>query len=145
LYFFQLIDLSIMFVFVSILIYKNLSLLTQVKKVVLKVASILLLLFSFAFIIYSKSYVQNVIFAFYSATAIITLVLLLGMNHVSKKFLISFLSLFFLGFIFWCLDFFNIYCDPTNILNGRSAFHILAAMSIYKLYLVYNSQKVNKQ
>lgn len=144
-YIFQLLDLLMMHTFVAFLLYLNLSRLLKIQKSQLKLIIFFLVLFSFVLIVHFKGYSGNIFFAAYVLTVLYTTFLLLAKRVFTEaRYLLISLGVFLLSFSFWCLDFLKIYCDPTNILNGRSIFHILTSVSIYYLFVFYSLQKTQE-
>jgi hypothetical protein len=67
-----------------------------------------------------------------------SLVLTRRMRHELRldKNMLATLGFFALAFIFWCLDYFRIWCNPDNhFVQGHALWHILNSLAIYQLYL----------
>lgn len=63
-------------------------------------------------------------------------------NHADYKNLIIGAALVALGFGIWLLDTTRTVCFEFGLLNGRSIFHFLTAITIHQIYLFYSSQKL---
>lgn len=135
----QLLDLFSMLVFVNILIY--LSAVRLGKN--FKIFCILAPIFGLASIIYFKSYAGEFVFGIFVLIAIVLEIVfwLTGRAKEFRMWLWGF-GLFILGFIVWLFDAVFKVCDPDNIINGRSIFHILTAITIFLLYKYSEKQEV---
>jgi hypothetical protein len=139
----QLVDLLGMLIFVNLLV--NLS-----SQRYFKVSTKRLLLIQSTFIVlgigiifYFKSFAGEFVFGSFVIAEII-LELLLWFRGKTKEIKLWFYGFFTfsLGFIIWLFDASGGFCDPHNIVNGRSIFHILTAFSIYLLYKYFEEQEL---
>ncbi len=139
----QLLDLSAMLVFVSLLLFLNMRALSvkSTKLVGLLVAGIVA---SVAAIIMFQGYSGDIIFGVYVLLVIISeLVLVKRKLHVGLKQWLFALSLFVIGFILWIPDNKQLVCFDIGLFNGRAVFHYLCAITIYLLYRYYEQQPRN--
>jgi hypothetical protein len=135
----QLVDLSMMFLFINFLLFINIRRLNSnppIKKL-LVIYIFLFAVFLFTTFILSGS-TGRVLFGLSASLLVITEFYLNSRNkdHIFKNWLIA-LTFFIFGFGIWLLDANQIWCDTNNILNGRNIFHYLTAISIYYLYKHY--------
>lgn len=140
----QLLDLLGMLLFVSLLIHisaKRFFFVGIAKLLTIQTLTVIAGLFC---ILYFKSFAGEFVFAAFIITEIILEFLLwqAGKTTSIKIWLIS-LGIFLLSFAIWLPDATRLWCDPNNIVNGRSIFHILNAITIYLLYRYYELQRVN--
>jgi hypothetical protein len=136
----QLLDLSGMLIFISILLYFNLRLLSSNRR---KLISLLVAGFvaSICIIIIFRGYTGDVVFGLLVLSYIISeLYILRTKRHINRRRWVIALGIFALGFIFWLCDASRIYCLDFGLLNGRAIFHYTNAVSIYLLFTFYRSQ-----
>lgn len=138
-YWAQLIDLSMMLLFATTLIYSSSIRIFDRKKIVATLS--LLIVFAMILIVALRGYSGNIIFGIY-VSLFLGLETLLSRRkiHTGYNHLIMALILFFLGAIFWYLDASEVYCLQLGLLNGRAIFHYLGASSVYFLYKFYSLQ-----
>jgi hypothetical protein len=137
----QLVDLCAMLVFINLLIYlsaKRLFYFSRSKIILAQIASTLVGMYA---IIAFKSYAGDYVFGFFVLLEIILEILLWKKGKSKKiKTWLSGLALFISGFAIWLLDASHLLCDPHNIVNGRSIFHLLTAGTIYLMYIYFEAQ-----
>lgn len=132
-YIFQIIDLSMMLVFINFLIIQNIKL----KSRNMYIGKTILLVFAVALIILLKGISGDVIFGFFVVFYIGQTLQRFGLkSSVMSKWGLGFL-LFLSGFFFWTLDYLKVYCVSFGLLNGRSFFHYFTAISIVLLSEFY--------
>ncbi len=137
----QLVDLLGMFLFVNLII--NLSarryFLYSVKKLLL--IQVILMGLGMVIVISFKSFTGGYVFGVFILMEVILEIFLWrkGKAHDFKLWLWG-LGFFVLGFAAWLPDAVFKICDPTDILNGRSVFHFLTAITVYLLYKYFEKQ-----
>jgi len=138
LYLFQLIDLGVMIVFISFLIYLNYP--KAERKYILSKLSLIggLAVIS---IFCLKGVSGDVVFGLYVVFFIWQSIGRFGLTALRKSKWASALLVFVLGFAFWIMDFTKVYCSSFGLLNGRSVFHYTTAISIFLLYGFYSQLK----
>jgi hypothetical protein len=52
------------------------------------------------------------------------------------------LGLYAVGQAIWLLDAYKVYCDPTNLFNGRGVFHYITTIVLYLLYRHYRDLNI---
>ncbi|MBX4205225.1 MAG: ceramidase [Candidatus Doudnabacteria bacterium] len=138
----QLLDLVGMLVFVNLLIYlsvKRLFNIRTTKIILIQLALVTLGLFA---IIFFQSFSGEFVFGIFISFLILLEFLLWRANKTENIVLwMTGLGMFLLGFIIWLPDAIGLWCDPKNIINGRSLFHVLTSSTIYLLYRYYELQK----
>jgi len=137
-YFSQLMDLFAMLLFINLLIFLSAKkYFGTSSKMLLLMQSVMVLVGMFC-IYYFKSFSGEVVFGLFILFYVILELLLWRANKlISINLWFKALGVFILGFIVWLPDALMLICDPNNMLNGRSIFHILTAGSIYLLYKHY--------
>ncbi len=138
----QLVDLLGMLIFINVLIFLSARLyFTKVSKQILVILQALAVVFGMLAIIYYKSFAGEFVFGTFIVVEILLQFLLYKEGRVKNSRLWMYgLGLFLFGFGIWLLDASHLLCDPTNILNGRSVFHLLTSGSIYYLYKYFEDQ-----
>lgn len=140
----QLLDLFGMFLFANLLLYLSARRLLKWNRGVIIFFQILLILKGMFLVIFLKSFWGDVIFGeFVLAVLVMETISWQKKEVINFRLFTSSLLLFFWGFLIWMLDAGALVCDPTNIVNGRSIFHILTAIAIYQLYKYYELQNIN--
>lgn len=131
----QIIDLSVMFIFINFLIVLNLKRLKNIKnKYLVSVVLISYLVFISITILLGGSS-GRILFGIGVLLQIISEIYLKVRNKdVSILNWSIAVAIFILGFGIWLFDGMKIWCDPNNIFNGRAIFHYLTTISIYYLY-----------
>ncbi|OGE87863.1 MAG: hypothetical protein A3J07_04100 [Candidatus Doudnabacteria bacterium RIFCSPLOWO2_02_FULL_49_13] len=124
----QLLDLFAIYIFLHTLIFLNLK---------NKIAARKLIIFQILVIVGAMAAI--VLFRGYTGTLIIGGFVLAVLASQPELIRNPAMALLTVGTIFWLLDVNKIYCDPRQIFNGRGAFHLLTAGSIYHLYSFYES------
>jgi hypothetical protein len=137
----QLVDLSGMILFVSLLIW--LTALSTFNTTKLRVAAGLTsaYLISLSAMLYFGSVSGNIIFAAY-VIVLIALGLMAarrGLHKNYQPFIIA-TGLLAVGFGFWLTDISQVLCFRIGLLNGRAIFHYLVAIAVYYVYTFYASQ-----
>lgn len=95
---------------------------------------------SMATIIYFGGFTGNIVFGTYIIGVMASEYFLYMRNkHKNYKWWLFAVGLFVLGFAIWLLDASHTYCVSFGLLNGRSVFHYLNAISIYFLYKFYET------
>lgn len=136
----QLFDLSGMYAIVSTLLVINLTRYKK-NKLVESIALVpIVTLVSIISTYYFKGISGNVIFGLLVLAYVFSEIYLKKENDL-KLWLASFLT-FLAGFTIWLFDFKAWYCMPGNYLNGRGAFHLLTAVSVFILYRYYALNRV---
>lgn len=137
----QILDLTGMFLFINVLLFLNLKKIININNFKIIILQVFLTFFALISIILLKGYSGNIIFGlFVLVVVLIEIYLLIKGLHKNIKLWFTGFGLFLIGFCFWLTDAIKIYCDPYKIFNGRIIFHVLTAITIYILYLFYNSQ-----
>jgi hypothetical protein len=138
----QLVDLFAMLVFVNILISLNIKRIFGFSNKFLTFLGVVFISFGISVIIYFKSFSGEFVFGIFVITVVLTELFLWksGKSKNIKTFLFGFL-VFTLGFVVWLPDAMGLLCDPNNIVNGRSLFHVLTSITVYVLYKYYELQE----
>lgn len=138
----QLVDLFGMLLFINVPLYFSAKRYFKITTRKLVLIQTLLISLGMFLIVYFKSFSGAFIFG--SFIVMVTVLELLlwqsGQTKGIKQWLVG-LALFVLGFIVWLPDASGLLCDPSNIINGRSIFHILTSITIYLLYQYYELQE----
>jgi len=136
----QLLDLSGMLVFVSLLIFLNMRDLDVSAKKLL-VGLTLSLGVSLSAIVAFGGYSGDIIFGLYVLAIIATeYILLKSGKHTHGKLWVIALILFIVGFMLWIPDNKQLLCFNIGLFNGRAMFHYFAATTMYLLYRFYELQ-----
>lgn len=138
-YWSQLLDLFMMLIFASTLIYSSSIGAFDSRRTKLTLLGVLII--SMALIISLGGYVGNVVFG-------LLLLIYLVMEYLNFRkgvhqkyvYLISALTTFIIGVLFWYADTSAIYCLQFGLFNGRAVFHYLGTISVYLLYRFYSPQ-----
>lgn len=88
-------------------------------------------------IIFTFGVIDKILLGIIFIAVIILEFLAIQKKKINLKFLILGVVLFLLGYSFWAIDVFKLWCDPNNILNGRSIYHLITAFSIFYFYKHY--------
>jgi len=141
----QLVDLFAMLVFVNILIGLNIKRIYGFSKRFLASLGAIFVSVGMLAIIYFKSFSGEFVFGVFVVTLILSEFVLWrkGNSRKIKLFLVGLLA-FVTGFIVWLPDAMAIWCDPSDIINGRSLFHIFTSITVYVLYRYYELQEYRK-
>ena len=138
----QLIDLSGMILFISLLIYLTLLSITRLTKAWALFILLAVYVLSFASMLYFGSISGNIIFGLYVMFLICTEIVAYRIKaHTQYKPFLQSLLLFAIAFAYWLTDISQTICFRFGLLNGRSVLHFLSAISMYLLYTFYASQK----
>lgn len=138
----QLIDLSGMILFISLLIFLTVAGLYQNSKRNTLISLVVLYFVSLSTMIYFGSVSGNIIFAGY-VIALIVLEVIAGKRRIHsgyQPFIVA-CGLLAVGFGFWLTDISHTLCFRLGLLNGRAVFHYLVAIAVYYVYVFYASQK----
>jgi len=76
--------------------------------------------------------------------AVIAFILLIEFKFKSvhkKRYWFIGTSLLLIGFTFWWIDAFHLWCSPILLLNGRAVFHYFSGLAIFFLAIFYNQFK----
>ncbi|MHB8871505.1 MAG: ceramidase domain-containing protein [Candidatus Doudnabacteria bacterium] len=139
----QLLDLLGMLIFVNLVIYLSTKRLFSIKTKKLLIFQIIAVILGMFTILYFKSFSGDFVFGFFVLTAIILELSLWKAKKTREvKMWFAGLAVFVLAFIIWLFDANGLWCDPTNMVNGRSIFHILTSITIFLLYK-YNESQVS--
>jgi len=136
-FFTQILDLSAMFLFISFYFILNLQKLKPRVKINYPFIFILLNIINLILIIVLQGSSGRILFASVLVGAVgieIYLIFKEKLRLVQINYFIWAIFLLAIGFGIWMLDANHIWCDSTNILNGRGVFHYLTAISIFLLY-----------
>lgn len=140
----QLLDLSAMLVFVSLLLYLNLQTLSLSNRW-LTFGLTAAFIASVGLIVSQQGYSGDIIFGLYVLAVIITeLALIKRRLHINFRQWVLALALFILGFAAWIPDNKQLICFDIGLFNGRAVFHYLCASTIYLLYRYYEGQPEGK-
>lgn len=136
----QLIDLMAMFSFIAILTVINLN---RVKKLSYRSNLIIVLglLATYFLAIYVlQGSTGRILFGIVAIFNIgCELYLWLKYRNYQLSYWIAGIVLFIAGFGIWLLDANKIWCDPSNLFNGRAIYHYLTAVTIFLLFKHYQS------
>jgi|GEM_PF-1817421 len=144
-YWSQLLDLTAMFVFIGFILTLNIKRLANPSHRSLRVIYALVVAISVLLIYIFRSFSGDIIFGIFIVSN-----LLLEFNMIKKqkgsfdykyRHWILGVGVFLVGIALWFIDFFNIWCDPTNLFNGRGIFHYLGAIGVYFLFKFYQQFK----
>lgn len=138
----QLLDLFGMLLFVNLLIYLSAKRYFRLstKKIILM--QTILVAIGMVCILVFKSFSGEFVFGFFIIIVIILEFLLWRKGKaINIRLWLAGLAVFLAGFIVWIPDAAGWLCDPNNIINGRSLFHIFTAVTIYLLYRYYELQE----
>ncbi len=137
-YYAQIIDLNTMFAFLNFLFVFNLR---KVWKLDLNKSIFLFVLIQavyFALLIVLKGGVGSLLFG---SLVVAYLISEFTLERISRKFWMIGFVLFLAGWILWQLDANQIWCDATNLFNGRALFHYFTTGTIF---FIWKNQMVNK-
>lgn len=140
-YLFQLLDIFGMLTFITLLLFINIS------RLGIKFGSWTrwaLIVFSIILTFVFKGQSGNIIFGTLILLTLASEFYLWLKVKADYHFWFVGFFLFLLGFGFWATDVSKIYCDPSNIFNGRGLFHIFGALSIYFFYKFYSNLRENR-
>lgn len=138
----QLFDLSGMILFINMLLFLNLKIIFKKSTIMVQ---LLLSILGVASIFYFKGFSGIIVFGLFVAVYVATETYLLNaVKHINARNWFFAFLIFILAFAVWLLDIKKLFCDPTNILNGRGIFHIMTAVSVYLLYKFYSQQEIEK-
>lgn len=140
-YLFQLLDVFGMLTFITLLLFLNIS------RIGVKFGSWIrwvLIVFSITLTFVFKGQSGNIIFGTLILLTLASEFYLWSITKADHRFWLAGFILFLLGFGFWTTDVSKIFCDPTNIFNGRGLFHVFGALSIYFFYKFYSNLKGNQ-
>jgi len=133
-----------MLLFVNLIIYFSARRYFKISTKKLISLQVLFVLIGMLFIFYFKSFAGEFVFGTFIIFAILLEFLLWRHNQTTNfKLWVQSLIIFILGFIFWLPDAMELWCDPTNYINGRSVFHLFTSAAIYLLYRYYSLQDNN--
>lgn len=137
----QLFDLGAMFVFVSILLYLNLTeiISRRVAQLILITSGILAAIS----VVQLGGFAGNIIFGAYVLGIVVTESYLLATKrHKNAKLWWITFSIFLAGFGMWLFDASKTLCFDFGLLNGRALFHYTSALVIFLMFMFYESQRI---
>lgn len=138
----QIIDLSVMFLFINLIVVLNLKRALNIKGKVILVS--LFTIFELAYILLISQLEGSsgrIFFGVFVIIAIISEIFLILRDTLAfqkYKYWLAGLFLFLIGFSIWLLDANLIWCDPTNILNGRGVYHYLTSITVVLIGIYYS-------
>jgi hypothetical protein len=143
----QMTDLSGMLLFLNLILFLNIKTLSIFKSNILQIAvQFLMTILTLSFAVFVKGYIGNILFGLISVIYIFSeLFLIYKKRHIINKIWIIAFSAFVIGSVCWYFDISKLYCDPTNLINGRTLFHMFTSISIYCLYRFYADQNKLEQ
>lgn len=145
-FFFQIFDVSSMFMLSCLLLSFNLWRLKVLKKKFLSLFYVISLLLSTSLMVLIKGQSGEIIFSIEVALVVLSeLILFFKKDGTTYKYFHYAFGTFLLAFTIWILDVKEIVCDKHNhFLQGHSAWHLLNAVCFYFLYKFYIQFKDRK-
>lgn len=134
----QIVDLNAMFVFINLLFILNISSIKKTisTKTIIPIFLLSQLLYLVLILIFEKS--GSLIFGLGAVAVVVSEFIKWRVYpKIVRRYWILAFGIFILGWAFWQVDARGIWCNDSNLLNGRAIFHYLTSYSIYFLYLHY--------
>lgn len=135
LFYAQVLDLSMMAVFILYLIALNIKKLNLFSDIKIVILTVILQSIYMMCVIFIQGQSGRILFGIFVLMVILSEYSFKkkNKNALVNNFIIAFI-LFTAGFIIWIFDATQLLCSPYSLVNGRGIYHILTALSILFLY-----------
>lgn len=139
----NILDLMGMLILLNVLFYISLKNIIQNQKILIFMLIINQIVYLvLALVIQSR--IGQIWFGVNILVYIITesIILFKNKNKLNKNYFLAGVIVFLIGFMFWLPDGLDLYCFPSDWLQGRGIFHYITTIAIYLIYKYYTSSNI---